>query len=66
MIKRDDVHKAIDDGLLEAIKDRVQREATNEITEPGQTAEDQFENGLRILKDAHDRAHSVVEKIFPE
>lgn len=66
MIKKADVHQAIDDGMIDAIKDRAKLEAINELTESAQTAEDQFETGLRVLKDANDRAHAVVDKIFPE
>lgn len=66
MISRDDVHKAIDDGILDAIKDRAKFIGVNELSEPAQTAQDQFATGLIELKDAHDRAHAVVDKVFPE
>jgi hypothetical protein len=66
VIKREDVHKAIDAGILDAISDRAKTGTVTIESEPGKAEQDQFEVGLRMLKEAHDRQHSVVDDVFPE
>ena len=64
-MNRDLLQKAIDDGIYEAAKDRAKNMASNEITQGGPTAEEEFERSMRELQDAHARMTVVVLKIFP-
>lgn len=61
---RDKVLQAVEDGILEKIKDLAKMEATNEITEDPAVAESQFAVGLRIAKDAFDRCTREAATIF--
>jgi hypothetical protein len=66
MITRAQAHQAVDDGLLEAIKDRVKIGITTILSETNDENARQFELGLRKLRDAGVIQHGIVEKTFPE
>jgi hypothetical protein len=61
---KDDIKKAVDDGFLDAVKDRVKTLATNLLNETPEVADGQFERGMRMLSEAHEEATAIVEKIF--
>jgi hypothetical protein len=64
-MNRSDWIKAVDEAVYEAAKDRVKVMASNEISEGGQTADEQFENTVKELQDAHARMTASIEKLFP-
>jgi hypothetical protein len=57
---------AVEEGICQFIADLAKREASNELTEPADTAAGQFKVGLSKAKDAYDRAAAVVREVFPE
>jgi rhamnogalacturonyl hydrolase YesR len=66
MITRALAHQAVDDGLLEAIKDHVKIGVTTILSESNDENARQFELGIRKLRDAGIIQHAIVEKTFPE
>jgi hypothetical protein len=63
-MNRADWTKAINDAVYEAAKDRAKNMAMNEISEGGETADDQFEKTVAELNDAHARMLASIDKIF--
>jgi hypothetical protein len=65
-MNRTEAKQAVTAGILEKIQELAKMEATNEVTEDASLAESQFAKGLALAKDAEERCHAEVEKIFPE
>lgn len=66
MITRAQVHQAIDDGILEAVKDRAKMGTVTILSEKGDIEQGQFTAGLVKLREALELEHAVVDAIFPE
>lgn len=64
-MNRSEWQQAIDEGVYEAAKDRAKQMASNEITEGGDTADEQFEKTVQELNDAHARMSASISKLFP-
>lgn len=65
MISKAQVVQAVDDGLLDAIKDHVKIGTVNILSESAKDEAAQFEAGLRKIIEAGEIQHGIVEKIFP-
>jgi hypothetical protein len=66
MITKADAHKAVDDGLIDAIKDHVKMGTVTLMSESNDENARQFEVGMRKIRDAGIIQHAIVEKTFPE
>lgn len=66
MITKAQAHQAVDDGLIDAIKDHVKVGAVTILSESNDENSRQFELGMRKLRDAGVIQHGIVEKTFPE
>jgi hypothetical protein len=66
MITQKQVHDAIDDGLIDAIKQRAMMGSIAGLSEPIADVGAHFYEGLVVLKQAAVAQHAVVDKLFPE
>lgn len=66
MITQKQVHQAIDDGLLDAIKQRAMNGSVVALSDTAIDVGTHFRDGLMKLKQAAIAQHAVVDNLFPE